>query len=315
MRINANEAGELLLENDRIWIFSHRSPDGDTLGSAFGLLYALRSLGKTVAFRCSDPVPPQFSYLTAEYTAADFEPDFIVAVDVASKELLGTGLAEYADRVGLCIDHHHTNTGYAAKTYVEGTWAAACELIYEVIRALRAPITPLIASCVYTGLATDTGCFKYPSTSAHTHRIAADLIEAGADYARINRELFDTKSKARVKIEQRVLETLGFAAEGKIAYACITRQMLEESGAVESELDGVAAIPRMIEGVEIGLTFREQPDGSFKVSARTAQFADASAICAKFGGGGHVRAAGCRFSCGYEEALKQLLSAAEEALQ
>ncbi len=315
MRINCETAAKRLLSADKIAIIAHRSPDGDTLGSAYALYYALVNLGKTAKILCSDPLPPQFSYLAASYEAAEFEEEFVTAVDVASSELLGVNLQQYADKVDLCIDHHHTNSGYAKETYVEGKWAAACELVYGVIRAMNAPVTPLIASCLYTGIATDTGCFKYPSTSANTHRIAADLTEAGADYARINRELFDTKSKARVKIEQAVLESLGYAADGAIAYVCVTQQMLKESGAVESELDGVAAIPRMIEGVEIGITFREQTDGTFKVSIRTAQFADASAICAKFGGGGHVRAAGCRFSCGYEEALKSLLAAAESELK
>lgn len=136
---------------------------------------------------CSDPVPPQFAYLAEGESKTAFEPLFIIAVDVASKELLGSALAEYASRVNLCIDHHRTNGDYACGTLVDDQAAAACEILYAVIAAMGVSLTPQIASCLYTGIATDSGCFKYPNTTARTHRIAAELIEAGADYAAINR--------------------------------------------------------------------------------------------------------------------------------
>jgi len=314
VRVTVQQAAKRLLSQDHILILSHKSPDGDTLGSAYALLYALRACGKEAHVLCSDPVPPQFAYLVDEEPTASFEPSFITAVDVASRELLGSALSDYAVRVDLCIDHHRTNGDYAKETLVDDKAAATCEILYAVIAAMGASFTARIASCLYTGIATDSGCFKYPNSTAHTHRIAAELIEAGADYARINRELFDTKSKARVAIEKQVLDTLSFAEDGQIAWVCITQEMLRETGARESELDGLAALPRMIEGVEIGITLREQQNGSYKVSVRTAQKADASAICAEFGGGGHLRAAGCRFTCPYEEALEKLLSAAKRAL-
>lgn len=314
MRITVQQVADRILSQDRILILSHKSPDGDTLGSAYALLYALYACGKRARVMCSDPVPPQFAYLAEGESETAFEPLFIIAVDVASKELLGSALAEYASRVNLCIDHHRTNGDYACGTLVDDQAAAACEILYAVIAAMGVSLTPQIASCLYTGIATDSGCFKYPNTTARTHRIAAELIEAGADYAAINRALFDTKSKARVAIEKQVLDTLSFAENGQIAWVCITQKMLRETGAMETELDGLAALPRMIEGVEVGITLREQQDGSYKVSIRTAQKADASAICAEFGGGGHLRAAGCRFTCTYQEAVERLLSAAKRTL-
>lgn len=314
MQITVQQAAERLLNSDRILILTHKSPDGDTLGSAYALLSALRSLGKETAVICHDPLPPQFSYLAEDNSAAAFAPSFITAVDVADTQLLGESLMQYGEKVDLCIDHHGTNKDYAKESLVQSDSAAACEILYEVITAMGVKLTPQMASCLYTGLATDTGCFKYPNTSAKTHRIAADLIEAGADYARINRELFDTKSKARVAIEKLVLESLGFAADGRIAWACITRKMLEETGAAESELDGLASLPRMIEGVEIGITFREEKDGGYKISVRTATEADASAICANFGGGGHPRAGGCRIDAPYETVRGLLVEAAKKEL-
>ena len=315
MRITIQQAAQRLLSQDRILILSHKSPDGDTLGSAYALLYALYAQNKTAQVICGDPIPLQFAYLSDGEKNVSFEPSFIVAVDVASRELLGKALSDYALRVDLCIDHHRTNEGYAKETLVDDQAAAACELLYAVIREMDVPITGRIASCLYTGIATDSGCFKYPNTTARTHQIAADLIEAGADYVRINRELFDTKSRARIEIEKQVLDTLSFAENGRIAWACITQEMLHNTGAQESELEGLAALPRMIEGVEVGITLREQQDGKYKISVRTAQKADAAAICAVFGGGGHLRAAGCRTACPYEEAVEKLIAAAKKELE
>lgn len=311
--IDGDQAARELLARDDILILTHQGPDGDTLGCAYALWRALTALGKRARVECPDPLPERFSYLHQDCEAPAFQPAYIMTVDVADTQLLGDLAERYAGQIALCIDHHSSNIGYAEKTFLRPA-AAACELIYEVLKKLSAPITKQIADCLYTGIATDSGCFKYSNTTADTHRTAAALFEAGADYEQINRYLFDTKSKSRVAIEQQVLSTMEYFFEGRMAVILITQAMLESTKADESELDGVSSLPRMIEGVEIGVTFREKAEGGFKVSVRTTSTADASAICGKFGGGGHQRAAGCRIEAPYPEAKRQFVAVCEEFL-
>lgn len=207
MKISAKEAAMLLCAHDRILILSHKNPDGDTLGSAYGLLRALRSLGKTVRTQCTDRLPQMFSYLADGVQQEDFTPEFVVAVDVASVSLLGDAVTEAYPNVDLCIDHHHTNELYAQKTYLYDG-ASACEAVYEVICEMGVSITPDLADCLYTGMATDTGCFRFSNTTPKTMRLAADLMEQGARYAELNRLLFETKSKERIAVERMVLDTI-----------------------------------------------------------------------------------------------------------
>lgn len=296
MLISSAETADLLLSHDNILLISHKSPDGDTLGSAFALFHGLCDNNRQVRFACHHEIPQKFTFLTASKpfeVTPDFTPDFIVAVDVAAAQLIGSSLEQYVDKIDLCIDHHPTNEQFAAKTFLEPKASATCEVIYDLLAQMNIEVTPLIADCMYTGIVTDTGCFKYSNTTSKTHKTAAKLFELGANYESINRIMFDTKSKKRLAIEQRILDTLEYFGNGKIAVITITTQMLEEEDVDDGELDGISAIPRTVEGVEVGITLREKKSGYYKVSVRTTSLHDASKICAKFGGGGHKRAAGC----------------------
>lgn len=311
MTMNYEKAAEILKKHNDILILTHMSPDGDTLGSAYALFHALQPMGKQIKVCCSDEIPDRFAYLKEGYCDPDinFEPDLILAVDIASTQLFGEKLAEYSDSVDLCIDHHPSNTMFAKETLLIPTAAANCESIYYVLSCMNAVITKQIADCLYTGIATDTGCFKYSNTSANTHKIAAVLIEKGAQYDVLNRNLFDTKSKHRIQIEQQVMNGMEFFFDDRVAIIGITQDMIQKSGADESELDGVSSLPRMIEGVEIGITIKEKEGGGHKVSVRTTRFVDASELCAKFGGGGHKRAAGCLIKADYATVKKMLVDA------
>ncbi len=227
-------------------------------------------------------------------------------------QLFGEKLNDYATKVDLCIDHHPSNELYAKKTYLVQQAAAACEIMYEIITLLNVVITKQIADCLYTGIATDSGCFKYSNTTANTHIVAAHLFQCGADYEEINSFLFDTKSKSRIRVEQYVLNTMEFFYDDKVALIAITKKTVEETNADESELDGVSALPRSIEGVEIGITIREKTADSHKVSIRTTKDVDASEICKNFGGGGHKRAAGCLINEDYETTKKLLIEVVEK---
>lgn len=307
MDLTISQTAEQLSSAEDILILTHRNPDGDTLGSGFALHYAFCALGKRSAVLCSDEFPKKFSYFITEQEC-HFEPRFIVAVDTADTQLLGAKAGVYADRVQLCIDHHASNSRYAEDVCLFPGAAATAELIYQILVEMGIQITPKIADCLYTGISTDTGCFKFSNTTEKTHRIAADLFAAGADYAAINRLMFDTKSRSRVMVEQVALSSMEFHFDHRCAMIVIPRSLIMENGIDESELDGIAGIPRQIEGVEVGITLREKEDG-YKISVRTCTQADAAAICARLGGGGHVRAAGCFVKGPLEEVRRLVLEA------
>ena len=307
-------AADLLQSWDRILILSHRSPDGDTLGCASALSRTLISLGKSVQFRCADPVLKNMTYLFAGIEYSDFEPERIVTVDVADKALLGA-LEPLGERVDLAIDHHGTHRPFAREIWVDDTAGAACQMIYKLVQAMGVEITPEIADCLYTGISTDTGCFRYSNASPETHRTAASLLECGARAAEINRAMFETKSRAAVELLKHVYGDMEFYHDGRCAVLCLTRALLEETGAGESELTGVSSFVRQVEGVLIGLTLQERGENEYKVSMRSNAPASAQAVCARFGGGGHKFAAGCTIHAPLEEAKAQIVAACGEALK
>ena len=307
MKIDFNEAVKLLKEKDNILILTHRNPDGDTLGSGFALLRALKDMGKRARLINADPIPEKFAYLYEGISEDDFTEEFVVSVDVAERKLLGESLMDkYGDKVELAIDHHETSRLFAEKTYCESDSASCCEIVYLLIKAMGTPVTKEIADCIYTGCSTDTGCFKYSNVTPRTHIIASELIEAGADHSRINTRMFETKTMGDFMLQKMCLDTLSVFGGGKVALISVTKAMLSQCGVDKSALDAIKPMTRQIEGVEIGITLKEESDGKVGISVRTGENYDASAICAHFGGGGHMRAAGCEVKGTMKEALEKI---------
>ena len=307
------ETCERLLAADSWLILTHQYPDGDTLGSAFALARALRTLGKKVRVACADPIPDKYDFITSGIEWDDFEPTHICTVDVADPHLLGDALSRYADRVELCIDHHASNTRYAENLLL-CDYAAAAMLVFEIIKHLGVTPDTAIAEALYTGIATDTGCFKYSNTDPLTHRMAAELMEVGIRAAQINRAMFDTKSRTRIELERLALAEMRFEWNGRCALMPITQAMLEKSQAHENDMEGLASIPRAIEGVWVGVTLREIDENRFKISVRTGSHVSASDICAQLGGGGHAAAAGCTVSGSLTHVIDQMLDAIRAAV-
>ena len=301
-------AAELLKKQDNILILVHGHPDGDTLGCGYSLCRALRAMGKKANVSCSDEIPHKFDYLLKGVDEQSFEPEFITAVDVADTKLLGKKNEElFKDRIDLSIDHHPSNKFFAKSTIVDAKAAAASEVVLQVIRELGQEVTPEIANGTYTGLSTDTGCFRYSNVTPRTLRMAAEMIEAGADNAAINTVMFETKTKSYAALERECLANMQMLFDDRCAMITITQDIFDKTGSDESECDGIAALPRQVEGVLIGITMREKPDGNFKVSLRTHAPIDASELCSKMGGGGHARAAGCQLEGPLENARKVLM--------
>ena len=312
-RITPAGAADMLAQADHILILTHQYPDGDTLGSGYALCRALTVLGKTVRVECADPIPEKYAYMTEGVDNPAFAPRFICAVDVADTRLLGS-LSIHADAVDLCIDHHGSNVEYARRLLLDAGCSATALLIAEVIRLLGVPFDRAMGECIYTGLATDTGCFKYANTTAAAHRLAADMMDVGIRAEMINRVMFDVKSRARVELERMALDSMRFYFRGRLAVMTITNDMIAQSGAGENDMEGLAPIPRQIEGVWVGATLRQKADGNYKVSLRTGNHADASDICALLGGGGHTRAAGCTLEAPADKAAARILEAVKQSV-
>lgn len=311
MKIDFSRAVSLLKENDNFIILTHANPDGDTLGAGYALLCALRKLGKRARLVNNDPIPEKYRFLASE--GDDFEDGFVLSVDVASAVLLGKDVQEkYGGRVLLSIDHHLANRLFAKESYVESESASACEIVYLLIKALDVEVDKRIATCLYTGCSTDTGCFRYTNVTPRTHRIAAELIECGANHGEVNRRMFETKKPGFLRLQSLCISALEMYFGGKVCVITITQKMLFDCGCGEEDCDAIVALSRQIEGVEAGITFKEKKDGTYKVSVRTHEGLDAAEFCSAFGGGGHARAAGCQFDCTLEEAKKLVIAKMEE---
>ncbi len=313
-KVTIKQAAEMLLEHNNIIILMHKSPDGDAIGCAYALCAALRRLGKKVQPLCSDPIPAKYGYITDSIEPQSFDVQYVVTVDLADTQLFGDKLEMYKDRVDLCIDHHGSNTSFAEYGIVDPGAGACAQIVAKILDAMGAEIDPLIADAIFTGITTDTGCFKYSNATAESYRIAADMMDKGAQNAMINRVMFDTKSRARLEAEKLALASVRFYGDGKIATISVTKKMLEISGADESDTEGIASIPRQIEGVKAGITIKEKDDGAYRISMRTTDDVDSSAICGVFGGGGHRAAAGCMIKGTAEEVERKIVAEAAKAI-
>ena len=195
------------------------------------------------------------------------------------------------------------------------SYACSPRRIYEVLRELGVEMDEQIADCIYTGLSTDTGCFRYSNATARTHRIAADMIDCGADAPIINQVMFETKTRTYAALERLALDSLETYCNGRAALITVTQEMYRLSGSNESECDPIASLPRQIEGVLVGAMLREKADGTFKASVRTHRPVDAAELCKRMGGGGHPRAAGCQLEGPLECAKKVLLQQIRAVLE
>lgn len=316
VRLTLAQAADILKQAQDVLILTHKSPDGDTLGSAYALMHALKKLGKRADVLCNDAVAPRYRHLNGEQPIvqphkAYFEPKTVVSVDTADTQLLGEHLQRYADQVDLCVDHHGSNSGYAKNLLLRADAAANCELVLDLIEAMGVPLDSQIADCLYTGLVTDTGCFRYTSTTVESHLAAQKLMQAGANVRLIHQRMFESVSRGKTELMITALQSLRYELDGVCAVMILPRDKINECEVTDDELEGISTVPREIEGVRVGVTLRQYKSyRGYKVSVRTDGLIDASAICARLGGGGHVGAAGCNIENEpLEEVYRRVLAA------
>ncbi len=317
-RDSFKRAAQLLCEAESLLIVPHLHPDGDALGSALGLYHALKQMGKPVVTVVShDPVPEIYRFLPDWHTILLEHPqqttyDLAIVVDQSQLSRAGKheALARAARKI-LQVDHHMPLEPFADVRIVDTEAAATAELVYRLLRAMRVCITPEIATCLLTGIVTDTFSFKFPNTTPRTLRIAAALQQAGASLSAISEQVFETRSFSAVKLLGLALSTLQRTPDGKIAWITIPRRAFEESHAHEEETEGIVNFVRSVRGVELAMMLRESPNGKVRVSLRSRGKVNVAHLAQQFGGGGHENAAGCTLETSIAEAEAILVREAQ----
>ncbi len=314
-QINLAETAALLRERDHFLILTHKKPDGDTLGSAAALCRGLRAMGKTAHILPNPDITPRYAPFVARLTARKNTPapETVVSVDIADVSLLPDNAEKYAESVYLSIDHHDTSRQFSQYLFCESDSAATGELVALLLHTLEVTVTKEMADALYTAVSTDTGCFQFANTTPRTHRIAAGLMAAGADWYELNQTMFAVKTPARIRLESALLGNIMYFFDDRIAVAVVSKAMRAETGATQDDMDGLSSLAYQIDGVEAGITVYEQSDG-YKISLRTGATVNAGRVCAQFDGGGHNRAAGCHFTCGLEFVVTALVTAVRDEL-
>lgn len=303
------ETAAMLQTMDRVLLLTHVRPDGDTIGSAAALCQALRDMGKTAYLLPNAGTTETYQpYAEGYWGAADFEPDYVVSVDIAALSLLPENAKKYAGRIHLSIDHHPSNEGFAPHLCVLPEMAACGEIVYEIVR-LMTPVTQEISLPLYVAVSTDTGCFVYSNTSAHTHRVAAALLETGIAVAGVNKALFRTKSRTRLAMEAWMAEWAEYYDNDRVVIMQIPRSLCLDYKATEADVEELSSLAALVAGTDCGVTLRELEGGRVKISLRTGPRVNATAVCALLGGGGHAAAAGATISGSMKEAKQAVLQA------
>ena len=294
------EIADVLTGGEIICIFPHIVMDGDAIGSGGALCRALRDMGKTAYVITEDNLADNLKFVDKDYTL-DYrqakeltDKDYIsVCVDCSETKRFPKRQDLFeGGKIKVCIDHHKTAEPICDYNYVDPDAAATCELIYYLLKEMNAEITPEIADCLYTGIATDTGNFQYSNTTKETHKIVANLYDVKNGFNDISLEIYENESFEKLALQGEIFKTAMTFANGKGVIAWVTQKMLKDCNATMNDSEGSVSKLRSIGSVEIAVLLRENKDGTIKASLRSKRFFDVAKLCAKYGGGGHTRAAG-----------------------
>jgi len=284
---------------------SHRRPDGDTIGSSAALCLGLRQLGKTAHVLCNAEVSPRFAWLHEGLTKESVEEgDVLVSVDVASPGMLPKSFQHLLGKIQLRIDHHASATSFTDMELVDGGSASCAELVWDVLAMMGVRADRAIGEAVYVGVSTDTGCFRYANTTAHTFAVAAECARAQARIYELNQELFETNTLGRLRMQAWIVDHMQLLRGGEMAICAIPREVEESIGVTEDDMDNISSFPRTVAGVCMAATLRETADGDVKMSVRAVPGYDATLVTVPFGGGGHKGAAGASIKKPMKDAIK-----------
>ena len=305
-KLDFSEICDKLAEKKNTVILFHVRPDGDAVGSALAMKLLLEAMGSRAWCVCANEIPQRLAFLSEgiqkssllETIPEDFKIERVITVDTASSSQLGEMYEKFGDKIDFMIDHHAKGEPYA-DYYVASDAAAAGEIVFDISREMLKrgtikEIPPKMDYCLYAAISSDTGCFKYSNVTPKTHICSAELLKSGIDTAQINRLLFDSKSMEVLAVEKAGFDTLKMFHNGKIAVVFFTYEMKQKLGVLDEHLETLIDVARSVEGVDVAVAIRQPgPEKTFRVSTRSSNAVDVSVVCSYFGGGGHIRAAGC----------------------
>lgn len=320
--VQLDQALSFMKSADRFLVVSHVQPDGDAISSTLVVDWLLRKLGKSTVLINESELPSRLSYLDNVATIINYKTDTpeqkfdsIIAVDCADFKRIGEVAACFsADYRLLNIDHHPTNNGFGTVNLIRENAAATVEILFDLIESSGIELDLSTATAIYTGLLTDTGGFRYSNTSPRVMEIGSKMLALGVAGNELADLLLERMTLAKLKLLKLSLNRLSFTDNLEIGWLYIGKDDIKECGAVPEDLEGIVNYALNVDGVEVGILFKEAEDGSVKASLRSAGKANVAEIAQAFGGGGHVRAAGCRLEQSLPQAIDQLVEAVRKAL-
>ena len=316
----AEKFSEAIKNANKVCISSHVSVDGDNLGSITALYNFLKDMGKDVTLLKSDIIPNQYKFLpglSEIVSPEDFsgECDLYFSMDCADLDRLGDNRDTFLDaKTRVVIDHHMTNEGYGNINFIEPEISSTCELLSEILFRTCETLSSDVATCLFTGLSTDTGRFLYTNVKAETFNVAEKLLSLGADMNLINLNIYQSKPIRKLRILEIGLEKMTEALDGALTYTVITRDDMEKAGAFIYDLDEIINFIRDTEGVSVSFIVKEVEDDVYKVSLRSKGDLDVSKVATEFGGGGHKNASGLTYKGKVDELINSLTEAIKNEL-
>ena len=316
------QIGEVLHRHHSFVLLSHVRPDGDAIGSQIALGFALMAAGKSVRLFNEDGLPDSLAFLRGSERielppAGPVAAEVVIALDTATKPRLGERCLQAVANVGLWlnIDHHVSNPRYGDLNLIDASSPATGEILYELIMALGLPLPAESRDALYVAVSTDTGSFQYPSTTAKTYDMAADLIRRGLDVGALNSNTYDNHPFRRLELLRALLNTLELSPDGRVAHWTLRASTRRELALCAEDSEGLIDVIRAIRGVQVAVFFEDLPDGKSRVSMRSKDRRyDVCQIAAEFGGGGHSLAAGIRMHVPLDEAKARVLAAIQRRI-
>lgn len=309
----------LTLDVNAVAITGHIRPDGDCIGSVLSLYHYIGNSRPEIKIDVYlEEVPKRFAKLPGVQviqTSYDKEIAYDLLFALDSGDLARIGMADkyfVTAKNTICIDHHISNVGYAKENYIKADAASTCEILFEMMK--EEAFTKDIAICLYLGIAHDTGVFQYSNTTAATMRMAAKLLSMGVEHTKLINETFYEKTYIQTQVLGRALMECILVCDGKCAVSVMKKKDMEFYGIDGSDMEGIVNQLQLIKGTEVAIFMYEMEEKVFKVSLRSGEYVDVSRIATVFGGGGHIRAAGCTMAGGYYDVVNGLTMHIQEQL-
>lgn len=311
-----NEIASILRNQDHFAVVSHVNPDGDAVGSLLGMYLGLKEMGKQAWPLAREPLPDVFDFLPGREhvligsEAENITPHWIISLDVASQERISGSIESFRRQATLVnIDHHPSNPGFGDLNLVEPEATSTAELVFQLFNEAGHQVSADVAMCLYTGLITDTGGFRYEKVGATTLRLAAEMLESGFDAYNVSRHLFEEYPVPRLYLERIMLERVELLLDGRLIMSTLLAEDFEHLGAAMSDAENLVNRLREIRGVEAGVLIIQVATGVYRVSLRSKGMVNVASIAVALGGGGHRAAAGLRSELPLRELRERLINA------